>query len=285
VLKISQPPALDSRQRRAGYDRSLELRRSRVELKRQLSVGQLDLVEAFYRDEAQGMKVHDLLRALPKVGYAIAASWLERAGINPARHIAQLGRRQQEALLATRPRPVDLSFEAEDQANEIAAPTYAQPATTEARLRATYIVRNARLPDISVVLKLLADGMSNRQIGERYEVSGEAVRLALKRHGVQLPRLRNNHAQYIPWHVRSDHANDALVCRLRIYSKHRQGIPLSERDQKILDDFEAFMNGANVYELELSVHYDRTDLEGFWLAPKVAGDRDYIHAPKNPRSR
>lgn len=147
------------------------------------------------------------------------------------------------------------------------------------------MVRNAKLPDAATIMEHRNAGMSNQQIGEKYGVTAEAVRLALKRHGVELPRLRHNHARYIPWHIRADHANDALARRLRILSKQQQGVPLDEREQQTLDDFLSFMNGANPHGLELSVHYSRTDAEGFWLEAKRPGDRDYISPPANPRSR
>lgn len=147
------------------------------------------------------------------------------------------------------------------------------------------MVRNTKLPEVAVIMEHRSAGMSNNEIGAQYGVTGEAVRLALKRHGVELPRLRNNHAKYIPWRIRADHANDPLVRRLRLYSKRQQGVPLDERDRLMLEEWEDFMRGANPHGLELAVHYDRNDPEGFWLEPKKPGDRDYIAPPIEPRVR
>lgn len=96
---MPQAPMLDVEQRRAGYDRSLQLRRQRAEVKRRLTAGELDLYGAFELDEAGGMKVRDLLRALPGVGQRRADRLMQTAGVHPARTVAQLGPRQKNALV------------------------------------------------------------------------------------------------------------------------------------------------------------------------------------------
>jgi hypothetical protein len=141
------------------------------------------------------------------------------------------------------------------------------------------MARNARLPSPEIVRELHANGLSNREISERYGVTTEAVRINLKRAGVTVPATRTSHVHYIPWRLRSDHTHDVIARRLRDYSRIKQGGTISPDDQRKLDHWMEFMDGANPYGLELSVHYDRLDPDGFWLSPRQPGDRDYIHPP------
>lgn len=141
------------------------------------------------------------------------------------------------------------------------------------------MVRNARLPARDVLVELHNSGLSNKEIGVRYGTTTEAVRLALKRAGVQMPRMRNDHAHYLPWRLRADHTHDIIARRLRSYSKREQGVVLPEDEARKLERWEEFMNGDNPYGVKLAVHYDRTDPEGFWLEPRRDTDRDYISPP------
>lgn len=138
-----------------------------------------------------------------------------------------------------------------------------------------------RLPSADLLREHVERGETNREIGERYGVSGEAVRQALGRYGVERPDAsrRPNHAHYVPWRLRGDHVNDVLARRLRSYSKRQQGRQLSETESRLLDEWLKFMDGDNSLGVALSVHYDRNDDEGFWLAPREARDRDYISPP------
>jgi hypothetical protein len=73
-----------------------------------------------------------------------------------------------------------------------------------------------------------------------------------------------------------------IARRLRAYSKRQQGKPLSDTESRLLDDWMKFMDGGNSLGIPLSVHYDRSDDEGFWLEPRQPGDRDYISPPVAP---
>lgn len=136
-----------------------------------------------------------------------------------------------------------------------------------------------KLPDDGELLKLAESGLTNREIGEKYGTTGEAVRQALARIGYTRD-TRPTHAYYLPWRIRSDHAGDVLARRLRAYSKRQQSKPLSETESRLLDEWVKFMEGGNSFGVPLSVHYDRTDDEGFWLEPRQPGDRDYISPPE-----
>lgn len=136
-----------------------------------------------------------------------------------------------------------------------------------------------KLPEDSELVKLADEGLTNREIGERYGVTGEAVRQRLAAAGY-IRQNRPTHAYYIPWGpIRSDHAGHLLVRRLRSYSKRQQGKPLSETESRLLDEWIKYMEGGNKWGLPMAVHYDRHDDEGFWLEPRQHGDRDYISPP------
>lgn len=139
---------------------------------------------------------------------------------------------------------------------------------------------NARLPGLDVLQELREQKWTNKEIGVRYGTTGEAVRLALKRGGVQVDRVRSDHSYYLPWRLRADHAYDPIAKMLRTYSKTQQGGEVSEADARKLAAWLKFMDGGNPYGLKLAVHYDRSDPEGFWLEPRLPGDRDYIHPPQ-----
>lgn len=140
------------------------------------------------------------------------------------------------------------------------------------------MVRNARLPSAEVVRELHEQGMSMREIGNRYAVTNEAVRQKLQSVGVRTGN-RNDHSHYLPWRLRADHSHDVIAKRLRAYSKQQQGVQLPDDEARKLVKFMEFMDGANPVGVALSVHYDRLDAEGFWLEPRQPGDRDYISPP------
>ena len=93
------PPAVTQEQRRAGYEAALELRRLRRDLKRMLERDVLNVDEAIEWPEAQGMKVIDLLRALPGVGQKTAAALLAEAGIPQNNTVRQCGKNQLPRLI------------------------------------------------------------------------------------------------------------------------------------------------------------------------------------------
>lgn len=137
-----------------------------------------------------------------------------------------------------------------------------------------------KLPSDDVLLRLACEeGLSNKDIALRYGTTGEAVRQALAKVGFRRQPERPSHARYLPWTVRADHVGDLLARRLRMASKREQGRPMTESENRLLDDWIAFMEGGNSYGVPLSVHYDRNDDEGFWLEPRRPGDRDFIHPP------
>lgn len=136
-----------------------------------------------------------------------------------------------------------------------------------------------RLPDADVLVEYAEHGKTNQEIGDMYGTSGEAVRQALAKAGYRRLNTRPTHARYLPWKIRGDHLGDVLARRLRAYSKRQQGKQLSATDNRLLDEWLKYMEGANPVGLPLSVHYDRNDDQGFWLQPRQPGDRDFISPP------
>ena len=138
-----------------------------------------------------------------------------------------------------------------------------------------------KLPDGEVLVEQAVSGLSNLDIADRYGVTAEAVRQSLVKADYHRPRQRPSHAYYLPWRVRADHVGDVLARRLRAYSKRQQGRKLTVSEARLLDEWIRFMEGDNTTGLALSVHYDRTDDQGFWLEARQPGDRDFIHPPPN----
>lgn len=139
-----------------------------------------------------------------------------------------------------------------------------------------------KLPDEPVLRELVRDGKSNREIGDIYGTSDEAVRLRLHEYHIVRPTTANrtSHSRFIPWRVQANHVDDVIMKRLRAYSKKQQGKTLSPSQERLLTSWIEFMDGGNPWGVPLSVHYNRHDPEGFWLEVRRPGDRDYIHFPQ-----
>lgn len=137
------------------------------------------------------------------------------------------------------------------------------------------------MPACEVLQRLKGEGKTNREIADMYGAKPEGVRVAFIRCGMKPPRAgsRYDHTRFFPWKsMRSDHKSDFLAKRLRALSKKVQGGQLGAGEDRLTDEFTSYMDGTNRWGLPLSVHYDRD--EGFYLAPREPGDRDYIHPPK-----
>jgi hypothetical protein len=92
-------PPLTAALRSAGAARSLELRQERACLKAIIAErGSPYLITFWPHDTAQGMKVYDLLRALPGVGPKKAQRLLDAAGIPAKNTVAACGPLQTERL-------------------------------------------------------------------------------------------------------------------------------------------------------------------------------------------
>lgn len=93
--------------RLAQCERSLlranEVREWRADLKARLRAAEVRLVEVFEEgdDRLEGMKVLDLIRAIPSVGSVTAESWLRSAPVrlSPTTTVGRMTGRQRDLLL------------------------------------------------------------------------------------------------------------------------------------------------------------------------------------------
>lgn len=92
-------PQLSEAQRKAGMQKSLAVRRKRAQLKAQLREGKLTLAAFMNIDDAQGIRVKDMLCSLPNIGYTKADRIMQRVGIAECTRVGGLGCRQKQELL------------------------------------------------------------------------------------------------------------------------------------------------------------------------------------------
>jgi hypothetical protein len=93
-------PELTAEQRREAAAKSLELRRNRSALKRTLGHGDISFTAAWLSSCAQGMKVIDLLMALPGIGMRKSLALLQQAGIPSHNTVRACGPKQTGRLFA-----------------------------------------------------------------------------------------------------------------------------------------------------------------------------------------
>jgi hypothetical protein len=96
------PPPLSEEQRRQALEKAALARRKRVELKGQLTKGEISLLDLLDRtdDAVVGTRrVSAVLEALPGVGRVRARKLMERAGVSESRRMRGLGAKQKEHLL------------------------------------------------------------------------------------------------------------------------------------------------------------------------------------------
>lgn len=97
-------PPLTDEQRRAALDKAMRVRAERMQLKRDLKQGLVTVRQAFElsdkgMDAASGMRVEQLIMALPDHGKAKAAAIMRKLDISPSRRLRGIGVRQRLALL------------------------------------------------------------------------------------------------------------------------------------------------------------------------------------------
>jgi hypothetical protein len=96
-------PDLTPQEREAALHKAFAARQARAAVKTALKNGETTLSDVLARasgDEAlEKMKVHDLLRSMPKVGDRRAAALMEEYGIAASRRIKGLGVHQRARLL------------------------------------------------------------------------------------------------------------------------------------------------------------------------------------------
>jgi hypothetical protein len=133
--------------------------------------------------------------------------------------------------------------------------------------------RTRKLPDDAELRRLREDeGMSVRDIANEFGSSYEAVRLRFKGMGV---RATQEPLRYdLPWSIRPDHNNHAILREWKKWKRRELGASKSEAEAEAVDRFVAFMEGNNSFGVPLSIGYDRT--EGFYVRRRRVGDHDYL---------
>ncbi len=95
-------PALTMGQRRQALGKAQEMRSERKRIRERLKKGKLSLKEAMNKADSEvlaKMRVAYLLASLPRVGKTTARKIMDEIGIDGARRVQGLGKRQREALL------------------------------------------------------------------------------------------------------------------------------------------------------------------------------------------
>lgn len=125
-----------------------------------------------------------------------------------------------------------------------------------------------KLPGTDELARLVHEqGLTYREIGERYGCTRQAVYWALTAAGQRSPRSpEHSYREWIPWHgIAVEHNNDLLLKRLRLYARKQLGYQLTPTQIGILDQWLAYMRHHDAI-----VVYDRT--MGFRLAPRRPGE-------------
>lgn len=97
------PPEMTKQTRNEALHKATETRKARAQVKRDLKAGEITLNEVLNKktDPVVGkMRVRELLRAIPGVGTAKAATAMQIIGIAENRRVAGMSARQEAEILA-----------------------------------------------------------------------------------------------------------------------------------------------------------------------------------------
>ena len=95
---MSAVPSLTDGERRLGLRIAVKKRRERALFKALVKSGEVDPLSALSDKRAANIRVEELLRSMPGIGRASAASIMTLCGIAPNRRVRGLGSRQRERL-------------------------------------------------------------------------------------------------------------------------------------------------------------------------------------------
>lgn len=132
------------------------------------------------------------------------------------------------------------------------------------------------LPDVPTLLRHIDQGMTQRQIGDMYGTTRQAVGLKLR--GVLEPRARRREW---PWIVESRHKSGWLYLAISIYTvaltKER---PLRKQETHTLGSFMKMMEDLDG---DYVVDYYKDTAVGFQLRRRIPGHDDPDSLIGNPR--
>lgn len=115
--------------------------------------------------------------------------------------------------------------------------------------------RADRVIDHEYLTGLLTQGLPGPEIVKKYHESGRG-HIAISsvyayRHHLGLPPMRSMHLDLIPWKLAAGHSNKYPAQMLRLESRHRNGGPLTAKEEDKRDRFMRMLEAKNIV-----VHYD-----------------------------
>jgi hypothetical protein len=147
-----------------------------------------------------------------------------------------------------------------------------------------------RVPNKTELRRYLSSGLTQQQIADKWledsgeKVSRSAIGMAIERYGLTgVARSRPSYSDLIPWTLAPEHRFHTDVRMLRLEGRRLAGIPLTEDQQRWLDQWKEDLDAAGAV-----VYYDRDTEEGFFWIPRTKehGDSlvDVPDKAKPPRS-
>jgi hypothetical protein len=142
-----------------------------------------------------------------------------------------------------------------------------------------------KLPDNTTLRQLRAQGWKLKQIAQAYDVKEAAVWKALERAG--FTDKAETYRDIIPWDIDPRHRSTAIAQRFRSIQRQRQGKPLNETEQHLLDTWLQVMKDNNVV---LDYHpdappNDASRLGGFFYTPRLPQDEWIVRVPPSEVER
>ena len=137
------------------------------------------------------------------------------------------------------------------------------------------------VPDPTQMRRYLEQGLSQAGIVDKYEedtgirVSRSAIAMAIGRYGLKSSRPRPRYTDTVPWHVLPEHRNHNDARMLRLEGRRREGLPLSEKELRWLEQFIDLLRERNAV-----IDYNPKTKKGFWWVPREEGDDDIVRRPE-----
>lgn len=141
-------------------------------------------------------------------------------------------------------------------------------------------------PPADDLRRWVAEGKTDQEIGElvgkidgQPPASKQAVRYWRMKHGIERPVRRAaplDHSWVRPWRVRVEHTGDGIEHRLYDFSRRLQGVELTPAQERLLDDFLAFLD-----KHQLVVDYNPDTADG-WVLRRREPDDDVDNIIRAP---
>ncbi|MFJ5997580.1 hypothetical protein [Streptomyces sp. NPDC092370] len=124
--------------------------------------------------------------------------------------------------------------------------------------------------------------MTYEQIGEMYGVTKGAVYLQLR--DAKISKARPDHSKYIPWTVKTEHAQARPNSMLRLYSRREQKDPIPAVKARMLDKW---LNELKEADVVVCYHRDMvpnpaSPVGGWYYSKRRPEDGDSIIRVEDP---